>query len=109
MTGVVVNVIEPRPSPSTLRVRRHRERRLNGLHRLTVEVPGHFIEAAIARGLLKPEDRADAWSIIQGCYANLLSDAALDRLVKGGVITEEERGNAAAILRGIGEWLEGAG
>jgi len=49
-----------RVSPSTLRVRRHRERRREGLRLFTVEVPELRIDEAIARGLLSPEDRADA-------------------------------------------------
>ena len=50
---------------------RHRER----ARLFTVELPGHFIDAAIARGLLDAEQCADAWAVIQACYAALLSDA----------------------------------
>ena len=39
---------------------------------------------AVARGLLASEERAEPWSVIQGCYASQLSDAALDRLVNDG-------------------------
>ena len=93
-------------SSSTLRVRRHRERRSHGLRLLTVAVPETVIEVAVARGLLASEERAEPWAVIQGCYASQLSDAALDRLVNGGVITHEQRGNAGAILRNISRWLE---
>ena len=64
------------------------------------------LENAITRGLLAAEDRAEPWPVIQGCYAAQLSDAALDWLAKGGVITDEQRGDAAAIIRGISTWLE---
>jgi hypothetical protein len=46
---------------------------------------------ALIRELLKPEDRANAWPAIQGCYAAQLSDAALRWLINGGVITEDQR------------------
>jgi hypothetical protein len=90
-------------------VRRHRERRRNGLRLFTVTIPETVIENAIARGLLATEDRAEPWPVIQGCYAAQLSDAALDWLAKGGVVTHEQRGDAAAILRSISKWLERAG
>ena len=107
MTVATKHIPERRPErPSTLRVRRHRERRSHGLRLLTVIVPETVIEAALARGLLASEEGAEPWAVIQGCYASQLSDAALDRLVNGGVITHEQRGNAGAILRNISRWLE---
>jgi hypothetical protein len=69
---------------STSRVRRHRERRRDGLRLFTVTVPETVIENAIARGLLAAEDRAKPWSVIQGCYAAQVSDAALNWLISGG-------------------------
>jgi hypothetical protein len=103
------NVGEPCITGSTLRVRRHRERRRANLGLFTVELPEANIQNAISRHLLRVEDRAKAWPAIQGCYAAQLSDAALDWLVNGGVITHEQRGDAAAILRNISDWLERAG
>jgi hypothetical protein len=73
-------------------VRQHRRRRRNRLRLFTVPVPETVIENAIARGLLAAEDRTKPWHVIQGCYAAQLSDAALEWLVNGGVITHEQRG-----------------
>jgi hypothetical protein len=110
MSNAPDNVTNPAPAnPSTLRVRRHRERRRDGLRLFTVPVPKTVIEGAIARGLLAAEDRAKPWPVIQGCYAAQLSDAALDWLVNGGVITHEQRCDAGAILRSVSKWLERAG
>ncbi len=75
---------------------------------LTVEVPEPAIEAAVARGLLKPENRDKAWAVIEACYASQLSDAALDWLVCNEVIKGEQRTDAVAILRSISIWLEAA-
>ena len=62
--------------PSTLRVRRHRQRRRSGMRLFTVEVPKATIGDTITRGLL-PEDGTKPWTVIQACYAGLLSDATL--------------------------------
>jgi hypothetical protein len=73
---------EPRSlSSSALRVRRHRERRRRRLRLLTVPLPERVIDAAAERGLIKPEDRAEPWTVVEACYASLLSDirSALDR------------------------------
>jgi hypothetical protein len=103
------NETTPNPaSPSTLRVRRFRERRKEGLRLLTVTVPETVIEKTVARGLLAAEDHAKPWQVIQGCYAAQLSDAALEWLVNGRVITPEQRSDAGAILRSISKWLERA-
>ncbi len=95
-------------NPTTLRVRRHRERRREGVRLVTVEVPERVIEAATARGLLKPEDCAEAWGIIEACHASLLSDKALGWLVRNGVIASDQRADAVAILRSVSDWLERA-
>ena len=41
-------------------------------------------------------------------YADHLSDAALEWLIKNKVIKSEQRGDIAAILSGISDWLERA-
>ena len=58
------NVSHDRP-----RMRRHRERRRDGLRCLNIELRGTEIDALIDRGLLKPETRNDAKSIIEALYA----------------------------------------
>lgn len=109
MTAAIESPGEHRAvSPSTLRVRLHRKRRRERVHVLKVEFPEQFIDEAIARDLLKPENRAEAWPVIQACYAAQLSDAALDWLISGGVITREQRGDTVTILRRISHWLERA-
>jgi hypothetical protein len=102
------NVPEPRPRPSTPRVRLHRERRRDGLRLLTLEIPVSAIDAAIARGFIKPEDSNLAWSVIDSVYRTQLSDTALDWLTDNAVITPEQRTNVAAILRCISNWVEQA-
>jgi hypothetical protein len=108
MTAATENIAERHVGASTQRVRRYRERRRDGLRLFTVTVSETVIDNAIARGLLAVEDRAEPWPVIQACYAALLSDAALDWLAKGGVIIDEQRGDAAALIRGISRWLEHA-
>ena len=110
MTVTVENATEPRPiRPGTLRVQRHRKRRRKGLRLFTIEMPEATIAHAIARGLLKPEGRTKPLSVIQACYAAQLADGALDRLINGGLITQEQRGDAVSILRAISNWLRRPG
>ena len=100
--------------PSTVRVRRYRDRRQKGICCLTVEMPKAVIEEAIADGGLKPD--YDTWDVLDAYYADVLdayyadhlSEAALDWLIKNKVIKHEQRGDAAAILSGISDWLERA-
>ena len=109
MTADNENVTESRPvRPSTLRVRRHRERRREGMRLLTVEMPEFAIQAAIARGLLKPEESTQAWAVIGSLYAAQLSDKALKWLTDNAVIITEQRSNAVEIFGCISDWLEGA-
>jgi hypothetical protein len=96
-------------SGNTLRVRRHRERRRRRVALFTIEVPQSVIEAAIERGLLEPGRPADQWVLIQACYASMLSDKALEWLIRTGVIRIEQRADAAALLRSISNWLERVG
>jgi hypothetical protein len=89
-------------------VRRHRDRRRECLRLLTLEMPETAIDAAIARGFLKPEEATQAWSVIESVYATQLSERALNWLIDNAVITPEQRTNAAAILRSISNWVEQA-
>ena len=92
MNGAFRRLVSLRPN--TLRVRRHRQRRRD--------------EAAITRGLLKPEDCAQPSSVMRSAFAAQLSDTALNWLTSNAVITSEQRADAVAILQRISEWLEGA-
>jgi len=100
-----VSALSP-PNFSTERVRRRRERRRNGYCLFTVEVPQNVIDAAIKRGLLDAEDCKTAWKVIQACSASMLSDKAIEWLVRNRVIKSEQRADAVDILRGISIWLE---
>ena len=109
MTAGDENLAKPRPGgPSTLRVRLHRDRRRERLRLLTLEMPETAIDAAIARGFVKPKDSTLAWSVIDSVYRTQLSDTALDWLTDNAVITTEQRTDAAAILRCISNWVEQA-
>ena len=96
----------PHVNPSTLRVRRYRERRREGACCLTVEMYEADIAEATARGLLQSD--GDAWNVLDAWYACHLSDVALHWLVDNKVIEPEQRGDAASILRSISAWLEQA-
>ena len=56
-------------SPAATRMRRHRERRRDGLRCLSIELRATEIDALIDRGLLKADTRNDAKSIIEALYA----------------------------------------
>ena len=65
-----------RPSPAAERMRRHRERRRDGLRCLIIELRETEIDALIQRGLLNNETRGDPSAIIDALYAFL--DDTLD-------------------------------
>jgi hypothetical protein len=104
----IANAPSPQPiNLNTLRVRRHRERRREGIRCLTVEIYEADIADATARGLLQSD--GDTRNVLDAWYASHLSDAALRWLVDNKVVKPEERGDAGAILRSISAWLEQAG
>src|SRR5262245_57561250 len=108
MTIRTKSAAELRIDSSTQRVRLHRERRRERLRLLTLEIPESAIDAAIARGFLRPEESAQGWSVIDIVYRTQLSDTALDWLTDNVVVTTEQRTNLAAILRCISIWLDQA-
>jgi hypothetical protein len=53
------------------RMRRHRQRRRDGLRCLVIELRETEIDALISKGLLKPELRNDTVAIIDALYGHL--------------------------------------
>jgi hypothetical protein len=69
----------PALSPAAERMRRHRKRRLRGLHCLTIEVRETEIEELIRRGMLARDRQHDRSSLRKALYAfldNALGSAA---------------------------------
>jgi hypothetical protein len=56
------------PSPSAVRMARHRARRKRGLHGLTIFLHEREIDALIRRGWLAAESRADRDAIRKALY-----------------------------------------
>jgi hypothetical protein len=56
-------------SSAAERMRRHRERRRDGLRCLSIELRATEIDALIHKGMLKSDTRNDAKSIIEALYA----------------------------------------
>ena len=65
MTGTTI----PPTSLAAERMRRHRQRRRNGLRCFTVELRATEIETLICKGLLNWEARNDRNAIIKALYA----------------------------------------
>jgi hypothetical protein len=64
------------PSASALRMRRHRERRRDGLRCMTIELRETEITALIRKGLLKEDVRGDLLAVKTAFYGFL--DRTLD-------------------------------
>ena len=63
---------EPRPPTAVAkRMRRHRQRRRDGLRCLVIELRETEIDVLIRKGLLNPETRNDTSAIIDALYAHL--------------------------------------
>jgi hypothetical protein len=72
----MTNDTELTKSPAAERMRRHRERRRDGLRCLTIELRETEIDALIRKQLLNPETRNNPSAIIDALYAFL--DRTLD-------------------------------
>ena len=59
------------PNLAAERMRRHRQRRRDGLRCITFELRAAEIEALVRRGYLKEETRNDEMDIIEALYAHL--------------------------------------
>jgi hypothetical protein len=59
------------PTPAAERMRRHRERRSEGLRCLWVELHETELDALVQEGLLDPESRQDENAIADAVYAHL--------------------------------------
>ena len=59
------------PSPAAERMRRHRERRREGVRCLWVELRETEIDALVRRSLLEPETRHDQNAIADALYGHL--------------------------------------
>jgi hypothetical protein len=67
--GVVADQVGS--SPAAARMRRHRERRRDGMRCLRIELRATEIDALIDRGLLKAETRNDLNAVRDAFYAHL--------------------------------------
>ena len=62
------NVAVPAPSAAALRMRRHRERRRDGLRWMTIELRKTEITALIQKGLLGNDARKDLQAVRKAFY-----------------------------------------
>ena len=60
---------QPAPSPAAERMRRHRERRRDGLRCLTIEVRDSEIDTLVRMGFLRREMRNDPSAVSKALYA----------------------------------------
>ena len=60
-------------SPAAERMRRHRQRRRDGIRCLVIELRETEIDELIRKGLLRPETRNDTSAIIDALYSHLES------------------------------------
>ena len=67
----MVIVSDSPTSPAAKRMRRHRQRRRDGLRYLTIERAKPEIDALILKELLKPEMPNDAGAVADALYAHL--------------------------------------
>jgi hypothetical protein len=62
---------EVSPTSAAERMRRHRERRRDGLRCLWIELHKRELDALVRRGLLEPRSRHDENAIADALYAHL--------------------------------------
>jgi hypothetical protein len=71
MTAIPPSNESAAPSAAADRMRRHRQRRRDGLRCLVIELRETEIDVLIRKGLLKPETRNEPSAIIDALYAHL--------------------------------------
>ena len=76
MSANIDDLVEAARSAAALRMRRHRERRRDGLRCMTIELRETEIDALIRRGLLEEDTRNDLQAVRTAFYGFL--DRALD-------------------------------
>ena len=69
--GVTVKVSVASLTPAANRMRRHRERRRDGMRCLWVELHETELDALVRKGLLEPASRNDENAIADALYAHL--------------------------------------
>jgi hypothetical protein len=70
-TPTAAALISATLSPAAARMRRHRERRRDGLRCLTVEIRESELDALVLRGLLPEDSRNDRNAVLQALYSFL--------------------------------------
>ena len=68
LTSSMLIMTTASPSPAAERMRRHRERRREGVRCLSIELRETEIAALVRHGLLKPETRHDHNAIADALY-----------------------------------------
>ena len=63
-----MNELDHRPSPAAERMRRHRERRRDGLRCLMIELRETEIDVLVQKGLLNADTRNDARAVREALY-----------------------------------------
>ena len=76
MSGPSDGVTAPAPSAAAIRMRRHRERRRDGLRCMTIELRETEVTALIRKGFLKEDVRNDRRAVKTAFYGFL--DRTLD-------------------------------
>ena len=71
MTAISSTIEPAARTAAAERMRRHRQRRRDGLRCLGIELRETEIDVLIRKGLLKPETRNDTSAIIDALYAHL--------------------------------------
>jgi hypothetical protein len=73
-----LSIASPALSPAAERMRRHRKRRRNGLHCLTIELRETEVHALMRKGFLAPESGPTHEAVRRALYAFL--ESALGRI-----------------------------
>jgi hypothetical protein len=71
------------------------------VRRLTVSVFERAVESAIARRLLNRGNRAEPWTVVSALFAAMFDDHTIERLIKRGYLTWDQRGQGEAIIAAV--------
>ncbi len=75
------------------------------VRRLSISLYERAVSKAVARGLLKHEDRGDPWTVTSALFAGMFNDHTIQWLHKRGLLAWNERGKGERVIAAVNDLI----